>query len=165
MTGDPAREADADCRQLFATDPYAGETLGAMRGDAVIACRANQYFFEVTDVPVDVAAIGLQIDDGIADELTGAVIGDVATTPCFVNVDASSGQLIGRREDVAAPAVAPHAESQDVRMFQEQQQIVQLAPLPFIDERALQRKCFVVRDEPERPNLKLPWRPSVQSSA
>ena len=165
MTGDPARETNADCRQLIATHPRAGEPFDAMRRDAVIACCANQNLFEVANVPVNVAAIGLEVDNGVADELTGAVIGDVAATSCFVDVDASSCQLIGRREDVAAPAVPPHAERQDVRMFEEEQQIVHLASLPFIDERALQRECVVVRDEPERPNLKLPWGPSAQSCA
>ena len=114
---------------------------------------------------MDVAAIGLEVDNGIADELTGAVIGDVAATSCFVDVDASSRKLIGRGEDVAAPAVPPHAERQDVWMFEEEQQIVHLTSLPFIDERALQRECVVVRDEPERPNLKLSWGPSAQSCA
>jgi hypothetical protein len=52
-----------------------------------------------------------------------------------------------------------------MRMFEEQQQIVDPASLPFIDERALHRECFVVRDEPEPPNLKLSRDPSLQSCA
>ena len=72
MAGDPARDPDADRRQLLVARPRRRSGPATRRAvDAVVGRRANQHFFEIADVAVHVAAIGLQVDDRIADELAG----------------------------------------------------------------------------------------------
>ena len=102
--------------------PVSPSTRAAV--DAEVGRRPNQHFFEIAHVAVDVAAIGLEIDDRIADELPGPVVGDVAAAAGLVDLDAARRERIRRREDVRAPAVAAHAERQDVRMLDEQQHVV-----------------------------------------
>src|SRR5258705_4324332 len=69
-----------------------------------------------------VASIGTQIDDGIADDLSGAVVGDVTTPSCLVDLDAQACELRIARGDVR-PAAAPHAKRNDRRGLQEKQKI------------------------------------------
>ena len=75
----PARDAHADRGELRRRRPRrpsgrrAARPAMPKRGDG-----ADQHLFEVAHVAVHVAAIRLQIDDRIADELPGAVVGDVA---------------------------------------------------------------------------------------
>ena len=49
---------------------------------------------------MNVAAIRLQIEDGVADELTGPVIRHVAAAPALEQIDAARRQLLRRFEDV-----------------------------------------------------------------
>ena len=70
----------------------------ARGGDFEISCRADHDFLELLDVPADVAAKLGKIKDGVADDLAGAVIGDVATAVGFVEGD------IHLREQVIAGA-------------------------------------------------------------
>src|SRR5690242_17613901 len=61
VAGYPAGDADADGRQLLATDPDAGQALHALGRNPVVARRANEDLFEIADVAMDVASIGIQI--------------------------------------------------------------------------------------------------------
>ena len=91
-----------------------------------------------------VAPVGLQVDDGIPDNLPRAVIGDVAATACFADRDRARGQLVTGK-DMTATAISAHAKRQHMGMFDDQQQVVHKAPLPFIHERALQGERIVIR--------------------
>ena len=134
-------------------DPDAGQPGHAAAVDAVVGRHADQHLFQVAHVAVHVAAIGLQVDDRVADDLAGAVVGDVAAAAGLVHLDAARGQRLGGRENVRSAAVAAHAERQDVRMLDEQQQIADAARAPLLDERALQRQRVGVRHEAEPPDL------------
>jgi hypothetical protein len=89
---------------------------------------------------VDVATIRMQIEDGIADELTRAVIGDVPAATSLVDLNPNLGEprLVG--QDVRAPSVAFDAECNHSRMLQEQQEIRYAAGSTFFDELALHRE-------------------------
>src|SRR5262245_22032377 len=91
----PSGDADADRRKLVAADPDAGESFDAPGVDAVVARWTNQYLFEVADVAVDVAAIRPEIHDGIADDLPGSVVGDVAAASGLVHLDAARLERFG----------------------------------------------------------------------
>ena len=67
--------------------PDAGQPRHAPRLDAVVGRHANQHLLEIADVAMHVAAIGLQVDDRVADDLAGAVVGDVAAAPGLVDLD------------------------------------------------------------------------------
>jgi hypothetical protein len=98
---------------------------------------------------VHVAAIRLQIDDRIADDLSWTVVGDVAAAAGLVHGDAARRERIGRRQDVGAAPVAADAKREHVRMLDEQQLIVDLILAPLVDKRSLQLERLGVRDLPE----------------
>ena len=76
--------------------PDAGALADALRHDAEVAAGTDEDLFEHAD-EVDGAEVraffagqvAAQIDDGVADELAGAVIGDVAATVDLVELDAA----------------------------------------------------------------------------
>jgi hypothetical protein len=86
---------------------------------------------------MDIAPIGSQVDDGVAHDLAWAVVGDAAAATGFVDVDASGGERLGRRQDVRAPAVAPNTERKHVRVFDQKEQIADRTGAAVVDERAL----------------------------
>src|SRR5205823_956952 len=75
------------------------------------------------NVLVHVAAIRLQVDDRVADDLPRTVIRDIAAASGLVDLDAAGRQRVGRGEDVRSAAVAAHAERQHVRMLDEHQRV------------------------------------------
>ena len=105
----------ADGGDLFLRDaaprqrPDAGAFADALRHHAEVAAGADQHLFEQAD-EVDRAEmraflageVAAQIDDGIADELAGAVIGDVAAAVDLVELDAALRQEFVAGEDVGA---------------------------------------------------------------
>ena len=87
-------------------------------------------------VRADIALPFAQIEDRIADELAGTVIGHVAAAVRGIECDARALQDFVAREQVFHVAVA--AERDDVRMLEEQQLIGDAAPLALRDEPLLQ---------------------------
>src|SRR5262245_48686652 len=79
VAGNPAGNSDANRRKLFPANPHAGETGDSTGLDAAVARDANEHLLEIADVSVHITSVGLQVDDGIAHDLPGTVIGDVAT--------------------------------------------------------------------------------------
>ena len=100
-----------------------------------------------------VAAIGIEIDDRIANQLARPVIGHVAAAAGFEHVDAERRQSIGRCEDVGA-AVLLDADGQDVGMLQEQQRVGNAIGLALLDQPALQLEPVRVGNEPSRRTCK-----------
>ena len=98
-----------------------------------------------------VAAIGVEIDDQVSDDLAGAVIGDVAAPAGFEYADVPRGQFLARGQDVSAAAVAADAERQDRRMFDKQKQIVDRPCTPLLDQAVLEGERLPVTIEPRRP--------------
>ena len=65
----------------------------------------------------------MQIDDRIADELPGPVIGDVAAAAGLEDLDALRLERFGGRDDVRAIVTGLHAERDDRRVLEQQQLI------------------------------------------
>ena len=152
MAGHPARDPDTDRGQLLTAYPDTGEAVYTTRLDSVVAGRANQHFFEITDVSMDVLPIGSQTDDRIANDLSGSVIRDIAAAASLVHLDAARAQQIGRRQNVRTAAITPHAERQDMRMLNEQQRVINRAAYPILDECALQGERIAVGHASEAPD-------------
>ena len=131
-------------------------TLG-VRGDP------NQHFFQIANVPVHIAAIGLEVDDRIADELPGSVISDVAASSCFVHSDVECGEPFGGCEDVRPAAVAAHSERQHVRMLDQQEDISDSTGATFFHERTLQREGLCVRHPAQPSDLRPASHPSSRA--
>ena len=79
----------------------------------VVCAHADHHVLEIADIAVHVAAIGLQVDDRIADDLAGAVIRDVAAAAGLGDLDAEFSKPFVRDQHVRAAAVALHAKRDD----------------------------------------------------
>jgi len=126
--GDPAADVYADGGEFFfgniarRLDPNAGFAGDAVGGDAEIGGGPDHGLFEGADVPVNVAADGIEIENGVADDLAGAVIGDVAATVGFAELDILLAQDIFGGEEIFLVGVS--AERQNVRVFAEEEDVV-----------------------------------------
>lgn len=95
-----ARDVDADGGDFFLGDcaggkgPDAGASGNALGGNAKVRAGADEGFFEEADVVDGSKSRGkaTEIEDGIADELAGTMIGDVASAVDFVDCDAAAGK-------------------------------------------------------------------------
>lgn len=131
---------DADGSDFFLRNgaardgPDAGSSGDPLGGNAEAAAGADEGFFKVTDVIDGAESRGeaMEIDDGVADELTGAVISNVASAVDFVDLDATVGEKIIRRQDVVATRVT--AEGKDRRMLEEQEGVSDAACMAGLDE-------------------------------
>jgi hypothetical protein len=132
VAGDAARDVDADGADLLFSDfacnsavgPDAGAALDPAGKDSVAGAEADQGFFHAADVVdwAEAASVGIgqaaQVEDGVADELAGAVVGDVAAAVDLVDADAFAGEHFIGGEDVGAAGVA--AQGEDGRVFEQQ---------------------------------------------
>ena len=66
-----------------------------------------------------------EVEDGVADELAGAVVGDVAAAVDFVEGDAAAGKNLIGGQDVGAIGVA--AKGEHGRMFEKQKNVFNAA--------------------------------------
>jgi hypothetical protein len=141
---DPAGNPDAYGPELLSIDPRAGQPRHARCSNAKIMRRANHHFLEVTHIPVDIASIGLQIENGIPDDLPGPMVRDITATPCVKHVDAPGRQCLWRGQDVRMRACALHTNGNDGRMLEKQEYIVDTPCASFFDELVLQREGLAV---------------------
>jgi hypothetical protein len=118
-------------RRPCAHGPDAGAACDAPGEHAVGGAEADQRFFEAANVidwtEATAGRVGeaAQVKDGIADELAGAVIGNVSAAIDFVDGDALTREHFVCREDVAAVGVATKREHG--RMFEEEQDVFDAA--------------------------------------
>src|SRR6266849_5869431 len=151
--GDPAADMDTDGGKFFfgdiggRLDPDAGFAGDAIGGDGEIGGGADHGLFERTDVPVDVAANAVEIEDRIADDLAGAVIGDVAAAVGFAKFDTFLTKDVFGSEKIFLAGVA--AEGEDVGMFTEEEDVVDGAGLAGGDDTLLEGVGFGPGDEAE----------------
>ena len=106
--------------------------------DELTSIQLPHGLFDIAHIPMHIAAIGPQIENGITDELPGAVIRDVAAAARFMNSDAALVEFVRRGEEVRLRRVQLHAERDDVRMLQQQEKIGHRTRAPLLHQRALQ---------------------------
>src|SRR6058998_722065 len=75
MPRDPLLHVDADARDLPAPPPgpHAGVTGVPLGGYAERGERVDQRLLQGAEIPVQIRLVAGQVDDRVADELTGAV--------------------------------------------------------------------------------------------
>src|SRR5207302_10843740 len=88
VRGHPSRDADADCGDLVVANPDAALAVGAFGGDAEFGDGADQHLFKLGDVLPHVTIAFAEVNDRIADELAGTVIGDIAAARRLEKTDA-----------------------------------------------------------------------------
>jgi hypothetical protein len=133
--------------------PHAGQPFHPAGVHTQVSGRPDQHFLEVPDIAVHIAAIGTQIDDWVADDLAGSVVRDIAAASGFVNLNAAGRQCLAAGEEVRPPAVAFDAEGQHMRVFDEQQDVLDAPGTPFLDEAPLERQRLAVRKEPQATDV------------
>lgn len=159
MAGNPPADAHADGGDLplvsngaLGADPHAREAFYAHAFDAEFAQRADLHLFKVSHVLVHVASIGLQVEDGITDELSWAVISHVSAATRLVNRHALPRKLLIGSNDVSRAMARFHAEGNDGWMFEQQQRVADAPGAPVFNQRRLQIEAGLVVDTAETPN-------------
>ncbi len=103
-----------------------------------LAAQPDQRLFHEADEVhwAEAAAVGraqaAQIEDGVADELAGTVIGDIAAAVDFVEGDAARSEHLVGGENIGAVGVAPQREHG--RMLEQQQRVADAFLLAQRDE-------------------------------
>ena len=98
--------------------------------------RLHQSRFQGTHV-ANRTAQGANVDDWIAHQLTGPVVGNLATAVDFVHGDVELGEGLGVEQHVVH--AAPAAQSVDVRVLQKQHRVSDAVLLPQLHQGGLQR--------------------------
>ena len=93
--------------------------------DAVGEGEGDHHAGEVAHVATDVAAIGVEVEDGVRHELPGPVIRDVAAAAGLVHVDPAARELGPRDEDVLLLRSAPQRD--DRLVLQQEERVAHLA--------------------------------------
>jgi hypothetical protein len=99
--------------------PEAGEAGEAGGAEAEGGGGEEHDFFEAADVVGGGEVAGAEVEDGVSDELAGAVEGDVAAAVGLEDLGAAAGEGFGGDEEVFGPAAA--AEGVDGRVLQDGQ--------------------------------------------
>jgi len=173
MRSDSARDVDADCANLALSfwtvllhcratlvqrvavrgTPNASEAADSTGGHAELSAKTNEGLFHQAH-KIDGAepgAVGVfdaaQVEDGVSDQLTGTVIGDIATTVDLVKGYAAAGQKLIRSQNVASISIASKGE--DRRVLEEKQDVVNAALEPQRCHLRLEPEAFVVVDTAE----------------
>ncbi len=136
MRRHPAGNVYADGRDLALLYPHAGEFRDAAGGDAEIGQSSDEHFFQRADVSRHVALPLAQIENRIAHQLPGTMISNVAAAIGRVKCHAGAFQDLIAGEQVFAVPVA--AQRNHVRVFDQQQLIVDRALLPLGHQTPLQ---------------------------
>jgi hypothetical protein len=117
----------------------------ALGFDAGLTERDDERFFDLAEIPVQILPMALEVEDGVANELSRPVEGDVAAALHLVDLDAASPQTLGRRHDVRLLRGA--TEGHDRGMLEQEQHIlVELASDATPREIALELKGNLVGD-------------------
>ena len=160
VRGDALGDVDADGGDLLLANaaarqcPDAGEFADALGRDAEVAAGADEGLFhqadevDGTEVRATFAGkVAAQVEDGVADELAGAVVGDVAAAVDLVELDAAAGEQFVGGEDVGAGGVA--AEGENGRMLEQKERVADGAGLARGDDLGLDAQAFGVGDAAE----------------
>ena len=118
------------------------------------AAMAIMTVLEVADVAVDVAAIGAQIQDRVADQLAGSMVGDVAAPARLEQRHAGLVQRLVRREHVRAVVADLGAEGNDRRVLEQEELVGDPVSLSGLDEGPLELQRLVIGHHPQPTDLK-----------
>ena len=128
----PDETRTADRRQLPIPDPGTGQPRLPPHFEPKLAEDADEHFLEVAQVAVQITAVGLQVENRVADELTRPVIGNVATAARLEEFDPPLFPLLGGEENVFRVRSATQCD--DVRMLEEEQCVRDLTCAPPLNE-------------------------------
>ena len=132
MVGRPLFHRDTDGSDFSRAEPDAGLALAACRDEAKLADGNDEHFLEEAQVGVQVLACG-EMHDRVADDLPGAVVGNVAAAISRADLDAAACQLGGVPNQIRLRAPA-HAEGVDGIVLGEDEGVADFAGIAARDE-------------------------------
>ncbi len=147
------RSADEGVRRSMSrVRPHARQSWHSLGRNREIGAGADQNFFEPSH-EFDSAKTFSQggrrvcrstgesskVEDWVADDLSGAVKGNVAAAIAFVKLDATLGQEFGRCNHIGSFRIAP--ESNDGGVFQQQQHVADLLRFSQFNQLLLQAQA------------------------
>jgi hypothetical protein len=144
VRGDPTADVHANGANLSLLRPDACGPFFTAAFDPKTGEGIDNGLFNGAQVCDNITLPFLEIEDGIADDLTGSVIRDVAATICFFKRDARVAQHVGWGKEIFHVPVA--AERDDVRVLDEQKLIGDFAPLALFNELALHCERLGIAD-------------------
>ena len=156
MRGDAAGDVDAEGGDFgVLARPHASQPGDALRWDFEIGAGADEDFFEAANVFDDaerfagctVGGKSAQIEDGIGDELAGAVESNVAAAVALEDFNPALGKEFGRREDIFRFGIA--AEGNDGRVLEKKNNVADAGFFAERDELFLQAERRGVIDGAE----------------
>src|SRR5579871_745877 len=151
MRSDPAADVNADGCDLLSLNPNAGaaqETLGL---DAEFVQSVDNRLLHGPNIGDHVALPFSQIENGISDDLTGAMIGDVAAPIGGMKGNAGAAQDFFARQQIFGVPVA--AERDDVRVLDDQELVGNELPLALLHQVLLYAEGFSIPHPPEITNF------------
>src|SRR4051812_36476404 len=102
MPGHPAAGMHADRCDLAIIDPDARVLLDASAHDVESRQRVDQCLLDLAQVPMQILAMLLEIEDRISNELAGAVKGDVPTALDVEQLDTAGGERCFTQQQMLA---------------------------------------------------------------
>jgi hypothetical protein len=154
VRGNPSADVNADGREFFfggrGWDPDACFSGDAIGGDSEIGRGADHGFFESAHVPANVSLNLVEIEDRIADDLAGTMIGDISAAVCCVELDILLTEDLFGSEEMGAVGVA--AEGDDVGVLAEEKDIFDGPGFTGGDQPLLERRGGGVGEEAEVVN-------------
>src|SRR4051812_45789752 len=123
MPRDPVARVNADRRDLpgAIARPNPCQALVPPRDDSEVRQRDDQGLFDLPEEPVQVFPVPFEIDDWVADELSGSVKRDVAASLDLEQLDAARGEQLGTGEKMLLLRRA--SERHDGRVLDEEQDV------------------------------------------
>jgi hypothetical protein len=130
--GNPFANADAQGSELSLSDPYAGEAFAALGRNPEAGGEADEIVLEEAEIVVQVASSLVEVEDGIACELAGAVVGGL---PAAIGLEHGMGEAFAQ-----TGAVARAADGVDGFVLEEDESFIALTALHLRDDILLKGK-------------------------
>jgi len=115
VIGDALTDAHPQGSDLVVTDPHADDALTAVAHQVPVGQSGGQHVLQAVHIVTGSQAEARQVDNGIAHELSWAVVGNIAAPLHPMHLDPLSSKGVRWGQDVALVGAAPQGD--DRRMF------------------------------------------------
>ena len=136
----PASHSDANGRDFFGANPDTGESLPAAALHSKLSARKNDDLLQKAHIAMKVPSATFKIEDGIGDELTGAVPGGLSAA---IDLENRMRQSLRAAE---AGLIAGSANRINRLVLEKQKLFAPGARQIFADQPVLQVQRFLVFD-------------------
>ena len=138
-------QRDTDRGQLVVAGPDTGQTGYPRGSDPERKGGPHEHRFKIAHVSMDIAAVGTQVKDRVADDLPWAVVGDIAAPGRVVQLDTHRLQYRPRHPKVREALPGAHTDGHNVGMLQQKQEVGKPPGATVRDQRLLELNSLGVR--------------------